>query len=465
MNKKRASPGGRRSRRPRQGRRAARGPRVRALPGFGDGYGNGYREGVQAGLQSFDTLFDGTSIIIPTFNQQELLRRCINSIVRHTEPSYEIIVVDNGSTDGTAEYLKKLGGTVRYRALERNLGFAGACNIGLMMAKGQTLMLLNNDTLVTENWLDNLLACLNSDPDIGMVGPVTNFISGEQQIPVPYSEIHDMQAFAAGFNRRNPDRWQETERLVGFCVLMRRETFLRVGYLDEGFELGNFEDDDFNIRVRLLGQRLVIAGDTFIHHVGSVSIRALGDGFNQIHTKNERYYLDKWRGWQQWAGIGIAASQPAEDGRSGSRPPLGLSVLFPSGIAVQAADANVYWVEGGERRRVEGVLPFESVKLSRIDLRRWPIGEPIAAEEAAARWSGAAADAAGSLGRACAVALLPDGTAYYLEGDTARRVLGPAALRSWNLHLKPMAEVSPEALAGWRSGAPIIALPKLLQAL
>ncbi|MDG0790586.1 glycosyltransferase family 2 protein [Cohnella ginsengisoli] len=321
MAKNRANRRGRRAVRPRSRPRAAR---VRAVPRYQDGYGNGYREGVQAGISSFDTLFEGTSIIIPTFNQRELLGKCINSIVRHTQPAYEIIVIDNGSTDGTAEYLARLGGTVRYRVLERNRGFAGACNIGLMMAKGRTLMLLNNDTLVTKNWLANLLACLDSDPGIGAVGPVTNYIGGEQQIRVPYTNVHDMQSFASGFNRHDPGRWQETDRLVGFCVLMRRETFLRIGYLDEGFEFGNFEDDDWDTRVRLLGQRLVIAGDTFIHHFGSVSIRALGDDFLRVHAANERYYIDKWRGWQQWAGT--VASAIAEDGNAGS---LGLSELFP----------------------------------------------------------------------------------------------------------------------------------------
>jgi len=449
---------GRRPRRRRAGRKVAV---VRAAPGYDDGYGNGYREGVQAGLQSFDTLFEGTSIIIPTFNQKALLSRCINSIFKHTEPSYEVIVIDNGSTDGTADYLASLGGAVRYKALDRNLGFAGACNIGLMMAKGQTLMLLNNDTLVTRNWLENLLACLGSDPGIGMVGPVTNFISGEQQIPVPYADIQDMWPFAASFNRHDPGRWRETDRLVGFCVLLRRETFLKIGYLDEGFELGNFEDDDWDIRVRLLGQRLVIAGDTFIHHFGSVSIRALGDGFLHIHAANERYYLDKWRGWQQVAVIGAAAPDAAADGAKTAA--LGISELFPSGVAVQGAGAETYWIEGGERRLVSGVLPFAAVKLSRIDLRRWPVGAPISAEEAAASWFGERSAPIG--GRSLGIALLPDGTAYHLEGDTVRRVLGPAALHSWNLHLKPMAEVSPDALASWRRGAPIIALPKLHQAL
>lgn len=451
-----------RGRRPGRRRAKRSGPVVRQAPDYEDGYGNGYREGVQAGLQSFDTLFDGTSIIIPTFNQKDLLRRCINSIFRNTEPSYEVIVIDNGSTDGTAGYLASLGGAVRYKALDRNRGFAGACNIGLMMAKGRTLMLLNNDTLVTENWLDNLLACLDSDPGIGMVGPVTNFISGEQQILVPYADVQDMQPFAASFNRHDPGRWRETDRLVGFCVLLRRETFLKIGYLDEGFELGNFEDDDWDIRVRLLGQRLMIAGDTFIHHFGSVSIRALGDGFQRIHTANERYYLDKWRGWQQVAGIGAAAS-PDAAAEGGKPSVLGISELFPSGVAVQATGAESYWIEGGERRLVTGMLPFAAVKLSRIDLRRWPVGAPISAEEAAASWSGERSVPIG--GRTVGIALLPDGTAYHLEGDTARRVLGPAALNSWNLHLKPMAEVPAEALASWRRGAPIIALPKLHQAL
>ena len=124
----------------------------------------GYSQGVKAGYSSYDSFFEGTSIIIPSFNQAGYLKLCIDSISDNTELPYEIIVVDNASTDETAAYLRGLNGQVRYCILPENYGFSGAVNRGLMMAKGTTMLVLNNDTLVTDNWLENMLGCLNSIP-------------------------------------------------------------------------------------------------------------------------------------------------------------------------------------------------------------------------------------------------------------------------------------------------------------
>ena len=222
-------------------------------------------------------LFEGVSIIIPTYNQREYALKCVSSIEKHTPAPYEIIVVDNGSKDGTAEAMLRKGGMVRVAALEVNRGFAGGVNQGLMMARGRHIVVLNNDTLVTPGWLDNMMACLDSDPEIGLVGPVTNYIGGDQQIDVPYSEVQDMWSFAARHNRPDPGKHRVTERLVGFCWLFSRDLLERVGYLDEGYAVGNFEDDDWMIRVKLAGYKLAVAGDAFIHHFGSVSMKALGN--------------------------------------------------------------------------------------------------------------------------------------------------------------------------------------------
>ena len=145
--------------------------------GYPVGLEAGYKEGLRSGYEGFSNLFEGTSIIIPSYNQVGYLKQCIESIRENTDLSYEIIVVDNASTDGTADYLRGLGSQVRSRVLETNRGFAGAINVGMMMAKGKTLLLLNNDTLVTKFWLGNMLSCLNSDPMIGMVGPVTMILA------------------------------------------------------------------------------------------------------------------------------------------------------------------------------------------------------------------------------------------------------------------------------------------------
>lgn len=422
---------------------------------FEEGFGEGYREGVQAGLQSFATGFEGTSIVIPTYNQLDMLRQCIASIMDNTDLPYEIIVVDNASSDGTASYLQELGGQVRYRTLEANKGFSGAVNVGLMMAKGSTIVLLNNDTLVAERWLDNLLACLNSDPRIGMVGPVTNYISGEQQIEVPYADVRDMPAFAREFNRSNPALWRRTDRLVGFCVLFRRELFRQIGYFDEGYEIGNFEDDDFCIRVRMLGRSLVIAQDTFIHHFGSVSMKALGDRFMLVNDRNQHYFLDKWLNPYEW--IHRILQLTGESERSG----YDMAALFPSGVAVRGIGATIYWIDGGVRRPVEGGLSIPIVRLSVVDIQRWPPAEPIAAGEAERRWFATEGPNREPQG----LVRLPGGAIFLIRGRTARRIISPLALEGWHLHEKPFREIEPEKLAEFEEGLPVIAPPKLRQAL
>ncbi|TFE27862.1 glycosyltransferase family 2 protein [Cohnella luojiensis] len=423
---------------------------------YDEGFGEGYREGVQSGIQSYPTLFEGTSIVIPTYNQQAFLAQCIDSIIANTDSPYEIIVVDNASTDGTAAYLQELGGQIRYRVLENNRGFAGAVNVGMMMAKGRTILLLNNDTLVTENWLANLLICLNSDEGIGMVGPVTNYISGEQKINVPYVDVADMPRFARENNRSDASRWQRIDRLTGFCLLFRRELFEGVGFFDEGFEIGNFEDDDYNIRVRMLGKSLVIAKDTFIHHFGSVSMKALGDRFQEVNDRNHFYFMDKWQNPYIW----VHNVRQHPDLQQG---PLSHSAhYFPEHIVVQAIGANYYWIENGVRRLVEGVLTFPVTRISQVDLRRWPLGEPISADEVEQRWRGLAENAESPVN---GVVVLPEGESFHVEGDKIRRIISSAAMQAWNLHLKTHRAISQEMLEGKVHGLPIISLPLLRQLL
>ena len=116
---------------------------------------------------SFD---DGlTSIIIVTFNQLEYTRRCVESIQRLTDEPYELIFVDNGSSDGTVAYLKSLAGATVIENTD-NRGFPAAVNQGIAAAKGSRILLLNNDTIVTTGWLRRMLAALDSDPKIGLVG-------------------------------------------------------------------------------------------------------------------------------------------------------------------------------------------------------------------------------------------------------------------------------------------------------
>ena len=235
-----------------------------------------------------------TSLIILTFNQLNYTKKCIDSIRKYTKKNiYEIIVVDNNSTDGTVVWLKKQK-DIKTIYNNENVGFPKGCNQGIAVSTGENILLLNNDVIVTSRWLDNLIACLYSENNIGAVGPVTNSASYYQAIKVNYHTETEIQKFADTVNRLNPKMWEERLKLVGFCMLIKRSVLDQVGLLDEQFSPGNFEDDDLSYRIRLAGFRLLLCKDTFIHHFGSVSFRQDNTKYAALLEKNGKKFMDKW---------------------------------------------------------------------------------------------------------------------------------------------------------------------------
>jgi len=240
------------------------------------------------------------SIVILTWNQLPFTKECLASIERHTPEPHEVILVDNGSSDGTITWLRELAqGRDNYFLIENseNLGFSKGCNQGIEAAKGTYILLLNNDTVVTPGWLSGLLECLQSSPDVGIVGPMTNSISGIQMIPeVGYAETTELDRYALAFRKKYRGRRIPLRRIVGFCMLFGRNLVQRVGLLDERFGSGNFEDDDYCLRAALNGYRNMVAGDVFIHHHGSATFKGNGVDFSQAMSGNQGLFSSKWSG-------------------------------------------------------------------------------------------------------------------------------------------------------------------------
>lgn len=236
-----------------------------------------------------------TSIIILTYNQLEVSKKCFESLAKYTkEEEVEIIVVDNGSTDGTREYLKSNSSFITILN-DINMGFAKGCNQGIEVATGDNLLFLNNDTIVTENWLDAMLALLNSNEKIGMVGPVSNYISGLQRINVDYHTDEEINEFSLRYCAKVKGKSKRVIRLVGFCLLVRRELIEKLVGFDERFKLGSFEDDDICLRTVLEGYELHIALDSFVHHYGHVTFNGNNDiNINQLYIENRMKYIEKW---------------------------------------------------------------------------------------------------------------------------------------------------------------------------
>ncbi|UHA74512.1 glycosyltransferase family 2 protein [Paenibacillus sp. 481] len=234
-----------------------------------------------------------TSIIIPTYNGLSLLIECVNAIRKYTTTPYQIIIVDNGSTDGTSTYCRNE--RLTYVSLSDNRGFTEACNIGMKMCSGDAVLLLNNDVVVSHRWLDNMLDALFSDPEVGIVGPTTNYASGRQQVVHPYEQLDEFHQIALEKNEPDPSKRQFVQRIVGLCFLFKRSLIDAIGLLDERFSPGHYEDDDYCYRARMHGFKLLMCGDVLVHHHGSASFRNLGDqALKELVDRNYRVFQEKW---------------------------------------------------------------------------------------------------------------------------------------------------------------------------
>lgn len=236
---------------------------------------------------------DLTSIIIVTYNELAYTKECIDSIRLRTDEPYELIFVDNGSTDGTPEFLDSISGA-RVIRNPINRGFPAAVNQAIPLARGKQILLLNNDTVVSTGWLTNMLRVLERDPKSGLVGPCSNQVSGSQMIPVSYQDMSSMDGFAWDHAKRYSGVTEETDRLIGFCLLIRATLISEVGNLDERFGVGCFEDDDYCVRARRAGWKAVIARDAFVHHYGSRTFAASGIDYAELISKNQQRFRDKW---------------------------------------------------------------------------------------------------------------------------------------------------------------------------
>jgi GT2 family glycosyltransferase/radical SAM superfamily enzyme YgiQ (UPF0313 family) len=246
-----------------------------------------YLHGIQEGLASRPTLpapaatvtagrtrFDA-SIVIPLYNRADLSAQCLERLAEVThDVGYEVILVDNASTDHTADVLAALGGDVRVIRNRENLGFARACNQGAAAASGRYVVFLNNDTIPLPGWLAALVREADDHPGVTVVGSKLLYPDDTIQHAgvvvgrlshMPYHAYAKAPAGAACVNRR-----RELQVVTGACMLVRPEVFAALDGFDEGYRNG-FEDVDFCFRVRERGGRVVYQPESTLYHLESQS--------------------------------------------------------------------------------------------------------------------------------------------------------------------------------------------------
>ena len=248
---------------------------------------------------ALDALFPKVTIVVVTWKNPELCDACLSAIRRSTPfPSLEVIVVDNGSGDGTRAQLERRAaadGELVVIANAENRGFARGSNQGLSRAKGEYVVMLNDDTVPAPGWLSRLIAHLEADPELGLVCPMTNEIGNRARVAVSYRTLAEMEAFAAARAQGHAGKRRDTDTIALFCAAGRREELSRLGFVDERYEIGMFEDDDLSLALRRSGKRLAIADDAFVHHVGQASFSRLSDAeYLAVWEANRRRFEEKW---------------------------------------------------------------------------------------------------------------------------------------------------------------------------
>lgn len=223
---------------------------------------------------------------------------CIESILKYTlDISYELILVNNGSTDGTREYFDSLP-SVKPLHLMKNVGVTNGFNEGMRVAEGKYTACVCNDFIFTPRWLENLLICIESDERIGYVSPGASMISNLQQINGEYNNLEEMLQFAERYNHSDPRKWEERVRLLPCVLMVRTELLKQIDYYDPRFYYGEFADDDISFRIRRAGYKLIYCKDTFTYHFGSVTVRDDQVNNNSLNVSRDifidKYNLDSW---------------------------------------------------------------------------------------------------------------------------------------------------------------------------
>lgn len=236
------------------------------------------------------------SIIIPTYNKNDLTYECIQSILANTPSGFELIIIDNGSEIPFAlPFLGFNDGKVIRN--EENLGFPKAVNQGIRAARGEYIILLNNDVFVTPEWTDKLIIPLIND-EYSLTGPMTNYVAGMQVAqPTTYYNLNELYKSAQEWAENWDDYIEEVNFVIGFCMAFKKQLFDEIGEFDESLWPCSGEEIDWCFRVREKEYHIGIVAGCYVHHEGSQTFKEMGyvdQKYNELCARNDKHLESKW---------------------------------------------------------------------------------------------------------------------------------------------------------------------------
>jgi GT2 family glycosyltransferase len=245
------------------------------------------------------------SIIIVSFNAKTDLERCLASL-RDAPPvaTHEIIVVDNASTDGSVDAARRWP-DIQVVESGGNLGFARANNFGIRRSQGSTLLLLNSDTVVPAGAVDRLLAELDREPDVAVVGPRLVDAGGHAELSFgrmigPWNELRQKRLMRSGAVETLTRQRQHPDWVSGACLMVRRADAEAVGGLDERFFMYT-EDVDFCAAIRARGRRILFAPDVEVVHLRGRSAASAPAATQDHYRRSQLAFYEKHH--PRWAPL------------------------------------------------------------------------------------------------------------------------------------------------------------------
>lgn len=236
------------------------------------------------------------SVIIPNYNGSKYIKQCLNSLKKQTYENYELIIIDNASQDNSIKIIEKHYPQVNLIKNKQNYGFSIAVNQGIKASKGEYVVLLNNDTVVFEDWLGNLVKCIEKDKKIFSVCSKMIRYNEKDKIDDAADEYNILGwAYKCG-DGESIDKYIKDRQVFSSCggaAIYRKSVFEEIGYFDENF-FAYMEDVDISYRAKIHGYKNIYCSSAKVYHIGSATTGSKYNSFKiKLAARNNIYVMYK----------------------------------------------------------------------------------------------------------------------------------------------------------------------------